>query len=258
MNHFSSDEAARRYALGRPDFHSNSIAHIRAVLQLEKKLSRALDVACGTGLSTKALLEIAEEVHGTDISAAMLEQAPLKDRIHYSVSAAETLPFADGHFDLITVCSGVHWFHIDAFLKEAGRVLKNQGWLVLYENHFIAEMDGQPALGNWFRERYLRQYPSPPRNNEYPWQNDHLKPLGWELIKTEVFKNPVYFSKAELIRYFSTQSNIIAATEAGHTSYPEVEAWLNEELSPFFLNNEQKQLIHYGNWIKYLRKVEIG
>lgn len=59
MNYFNSKTAAERYTKGRPHFHSNTIMHIKDFLHLDKKLNNALDVACGTGLSTKALLEIA-------------------------------------------------------------------------------------------------------------------------------------------------------------------------------------------------------
>jgi predicted TPR repeat methyltransferase len=68
MNYFNAKTAAERYSKGRPDFHSNTIKHIKDYLHLDKKLNNALDIACGTGLSTKALLEIATNVYGTDTS----------------------------------------------------------------------------------------------------------------------------------------------------------------------------------------------
>src|SRR3954470_2404473 len=124
MNYFNPKTAAERYSKGRPDFHSNTIKHIKDYLHLNKKLNKALDVACGTGLSTKALLEIATNVYGTDTSQEMLNLALLPNTIHYSKAAAEQQPFADNTFDLITVSSGVHWFNIDQFLAEANRILK--------------------------------------------------------------------------------------------------------------------------------------
>jgi ubiquinone/menaquinone biosynthesis C-methylase UbiE len=142
MNYFHPKAAAERYLKGRPDFHSNTIKHIKDYLRLDKKLNNALDVACGTGLSTKALLKIATNVFGTDISQEMLKLALQPDKINYAVAPAEQQPFADNTFDLITVSSGVHWFDIDKFLIEANRLLKSKSWLVLYENHFISEMVG--------------------------------------------------------------------------------------------------------------------
>jgi ubiquinone/menaquinone biosynthesis C-methylase UbiE len=135
-NHFTTLSAAVRYAIGRPYFHENTIERIQAFLKLDTKLNVALDVACGTGLSTKALLKIADHVYGTDSSQEMLHLAALSDKIHYTLATAENQPFNNATFDLITVSSGVHWFSIDAFLTEANRLLKPAGWLVLYENLF--------------------------------------------------------------------------------------------------------------------------
>src|SRR5450432_2676543 len=115
MNYFNPKTAAERYSKGRPDFHSNTIKHIKNFLYLDNKADKALDIACGTGLSTKALLEIATDVYGTDASQQMLNFAPLTSKINYSVASAEQQPFADNYFDLITVSSGVHWFDIDKF-----------------------------------------------------------------------------------------------------------------------------------------------
>ena len=108
MNYFNQKTAADRYSKGRPDFHNNTIKHIKDYLHLGKKLNNALDIACGTGLSSKALFEIAINVYGTDTSQEMLNFASQPDKIHYSVASAEQQPFADNSFDLITVSSGVH------------------------------------------------------------------------------------------------------------------------------------------------------
>lgn len=72
MNYFDPISAATRYSKGRPDFHSNTIGRIQEYLFPGQSVGKALDIACGTGLSTKALLDVADEVYGTDISTAML------------------------------------------------------------------------------------------------------------------------------------------------------------------------------------------
>ncbi len=256
MNYFTPKTAAARYLKGRPDFHGNTIKHIKAFLQLDKKLENALDIACGTGLSAKALLEIATNVYGTDTSQEMLNHAAQPDKIRYALAPAEQQPFADHTFDLITVCSGVHWFEIDKFLSEASRLLKKKGWLVLYENHFIAELSGHENFTSWFRNVYLNKFPSPPRNNAYAWTNENLNPKNFNFIKEEIFKNPVSFNKKQLALYFTTQSNIIAAVEKNETTYEKVENWLARELASFFRDDETAQTIHYGNWVKYLQRAD--
>ncbi len=254
MNYFNPKTAAERYSKGRPDFHSNTIKYIKDYLQLDKKLNDALDIACGTGLSTKALLEVATNVYGTDNSQEMLNLAPLSGQIQYSVASAEQQPFEDSSFDLITVSSGVHWFDIDKFLIEANRLLRNRSWLVLYENYFISEMVGNDNFTNWFPDVYLEKYPSPPRNNTYLWTNEILAPKNFNLITEKKFKNAIAFNKKQLALYFTTQSNIIAAVENGVTTYEEAENWLHRELASFFEDDDTTQTINYGNWIKFIQR----
>jgi ubiquinone/menaquinone biosynthesis C-methylase UbiE len=255
VNYFNPKSAAERYAKGRPDFHANTIQHVKAFLKLTHKLDNALDVACGTGLSTKALLEVAGNIYGTDISTEMLSHSLERDSIQYSLAPAEQQPFGDNIFDLITVSSGVHWFDIDAFLIEANRILKSKAWLVLYENYFLSEMDHHPAFKRWFPEVYLSKYPSPPRNNAYDWTSQNLNKKNFNLVNEEAFENAVTFNKKQLSLYFTTQSNIIHAVEKGETTYAEVENWLSNELAEFFESNDATRTIQYGNWIKFIQRV---
>lgn len=254
MNYFSARTAAERYSNGRPDFHSEAIRKIKNRLGLRRKFDRALDIACGTGLSTKALLEIATEVYGTDASQEMVNLAACKERIKYAVAPAEDQPFSDSSFDLITVCSGVHWFEIDKFLSEANRLLKSKAWLVLYENYFTAEMAGKNNLRHWFSDVYLRKYPSPPRDNVYSWTNENLNRWNFMIVKEESFKNAVVLNKKQLTLYFTTQSNVISAAEKGETTYEQVESWLDKELGLFYDEDDSARTIYYGNWIKYIQR----
>ncbi len=182
----------------------------------------------------------------------MLKQAPENRRIVYKIALAESQPFPDHEFDIITVGSGVHWFDIDKFLTEAKRLLKNKGWLILYENHFLSEMEGVKEFSDWFPRVYLKEFPSPPRNNNYYWTNENLAARNFTLINEETFKNSVELSKAELILYFTTQSNITAKVENSLSTYRDIENWLDKELTPFFTFKKRKLI--YGNWIKYIEK----
>ena len=254
MNHFNAKTMAERYLKGRPDFHPNTIQHLKDFLQPDKKLDKVLDIACGTGLSTQALLAIATDVYGTDLSQEMLNLALQKDKINYLLAPAEQQPFEDNIFNLITVSSGVHWFDIDTFLAEANRLLKSRCWLVLYENHFIAEMAGNDNFTNWFTDVYLKKFPSPPRNNAYNWTSENLITKNFSFVKEERFKNSISFNKQQLVLYFTTQSNIIAAVERNEITYEQVENWLDLELAPYYDMEESTRTINYGNWIKYIQR----
>jgi ubiquinone/menaquinone biosynthesis C-methylase UbiE len=256
MNYFNPTTAAERYSNGRPDFHGHSIQVIKEYLHLDSKLERALDIACGTGLSTRALLAIATNVYGTDTSKAMLDLALKKDEITYSMALAELQPFDDNYFDLITVCSGVHWFDIDKFLAEANRLLKSESYLVLYDNFFIAEMIDHDNFSSWYENVYLKEFPAPPRNNTYTWTSENLAPKNFKLVNERKFKNTITFNKSQLILYFTTQSNVIAAVEKNLTTYEHAENWLDQELTPFFDNELSTQNINYGNWIKFIQRID--
>src|SRR5690349_9146362 len=110
MNYFAYPTAAERYAKGRPFFHSVAMEKIRTVCCEAAHISRALDVGCGTGQSTTALLELTHTIIGLDSSAEMLAQAIRHAQVHYIQARAEHLPFADGTFGLLTVGLAFHWF----------------------------------------------------------------------------------------------------------------------------------------------------
>ena len=256
MNYFASKTAAEKYVAGRPDFHANSINHIKDFLKIEDKLGNALDIACGTGFSTKALLRIANYVYGTDLSEEMLSAALEKDKIQYSIAIAEKQPFENEEFDLITVSSGVHWFNIDAFLMEANRLLKNKGWLVIYENFFSGDMEGRDDFKKWLNEVYYKQmFPSPPRNKNYDWSMENLQTKNFTIQTPENFKNQVRFTRVQLRNYFISQSNVIAAVERGKSTFTDAEQWLDDKLSAFFEDENTYRIVYFSNWVKYLQKV---
>lgn len=76
-NAFAHVTAAERYAHSRPYYHPVVVDQIRQTLRLHAPVHRALDVGCGTGQSTLALLELAQEVVGVDPSPAMPGPNPL-------------------------------------------------------------------------------------------------------------------------------------------------------------------------------------
>jgi demethylmenaquinone methyltransferase / 2-methoxy-6-polyprenyl-1,4-benzoquinol methylase len=154
---------------------------------------RVLDVACGTGLVSKALVERwGCRVVGLDQSAAMLGRARekvaastrLAGRIELIEGEAESLPFADAEFDHLTFTYLLRYIDDPAAtLRELARVVKPGGriaslefclprgiWLPLWR---LYTRVGLPALGRidsrgWFEagrflgpsiEGFYRSYP---------------------------------------------------------------------------------------------------
>ncbi len=152
--------------------------------------ARVLDICCGTGDMTAALLARrpahAEPLIGLDFSAAMLGRAREKyaaSSIRWIEGDAMHLPFADASLDLITAAFGFrNLSNYDAGLREIARVLRpggtvgilecNQpsGWNGLLYNlyfHRILPAVGGLLSGDRAAYRYLpasvARFPRPPQ-----------------------------------------------------------------------------------------------
>jgi demethylmenaquinone methyltransferase / 2-methoxy-6-polyprenyl-1,4-benzoquinol methylase len=101
-----------------------------------------LDIATGTGdLAIMMAEDHATKIIGLDISAGMLDvgkekiaQKKLSDKIEMVLGDSENMPYADNHFDSITVAFGIRNFeNLEKGLTEILRVLKPQGTFVILE-----------------------------------------------------------------------------------------------------------------------------
>ncbi len=203
MNYFSPRTAAERYAKGRPYHHDLIVERIRDTIERGGHIPLALDVACGTGMSCTALKAIAERVIGLDAASEMLALAPKDERIVYLEGAAESLPVRDGGCDFMTVSSAFHWFDRSRFFPEAKRVLRPNGWLILYNNVFPGIMRDVPDFTPWLRHYYAKQYPSPPRNWK-PLEEDEAGEHGFIFVGTDRFENEVDMLHEQLVDYMLT------------------------------------------------------
>jgi SAM-dependent methyltransferase len=247
MSYFSYQSVAKRYAEARPYFHPLVIDRIAKIWPGRVPFARALDVGCGTGMSCEALLIIASKVVGTDISAEMLAQARQHPDIRYLQAPAEKLPLEGQSFDLITASMAFHWFDRAAFLKEAKRLLKPDGKVVIYGHGFSGEMHKTPAFKEWHDHVYLKRYPAPPRT---PFDQPLPEGCGFSEIKTERFRQLLRLSPHEITAYLLTQTNVIAKVEMGEETLEDVDWWIYESVQPYF--EEQDAKFQFNAHIRYL------
>ena len=235
MNFFNPKTVAERYAKGRPYFHRLIIQRAKDFLSIDSPLPLALDLGCGTGLSAVALKEIAENVIGTDVSREMIALAPKDKNIAYFVSNAENLPLNENEFNLITISQAIHWLNRKKFFSEARRVLKEKGWIIIYDNYFSGRMPENPQFHTLYKKSFLEKYPIPPRNWA-AFTGEETEKEGFVLLKHEQIENKIRFSHEELTNFLLTLTNVIAAVEGGREEITDVKLWLAENLKPFFKN----------------------
>lgn len=103
--------------------------------------ARVLNVATGTGFVARQLSARAGargKVIGVDADPGLVDQARLGAqsagltlRTDWRVATADHLPFGENEFDVVTCASAFHRLPATEFLREARRVLKPEGRLVI-------------------------------------------------------------------------------------------------------------------------------
>jgi ubiquinone/menaquinone biosynthesis C-methylase UbiE len=228
-NPFAAADVGAIYDHGRPFHHPRTLAHIRTLVG-DAPLHSALDVACGTGMSTIALAEYAPRVVGLDISPEMMRAARQAAGVSYLFANAERTPFPATAFDAVTCSSGVHWFDQDRFFGELHRILRPAGWVALYDHYFI-RMRATPGFKDWIAALFER-FPLPPRGKQVGDPRAET-PAGFELIANEQWDDDIPMTLDQMVDYQLTVSHCVAAVERG-TPRAEVRQWLHDSLAPLF------------------------
>jgi ubiquinone/menaquinone biosynthesis C-methylase UbiE len=125
------------YARCRPSYPPEIIDILRHECGLTAD-SVIADIASGTGIFTRLLLENGNRVCGVEPNQAMREAGELylaSYRNFTSVcGAAEHTTLPDTSADLVTAAQAAHWFDREKALEEFRRILKPDGYLVLIWN----------------------------------------------------------------------------------------------------------------------------
>jgi ubiquinone/menaquinone biosynthesis C-methylase UbiE len=101
--------------------------------------AKVLDVGCGNGTLLYELCCKAKiQAYGIDVSPNMIKECQKRYKdLTFKVSSGEVLDFDDNSFDVLTICCVLHHLHnADNFVKQAKRVLKQDGFLVIGEPWF--------------------------------------------------------------------------------------------------------------------------
>ena len=159
-----------------------------------------LELASGTGLIAKHIVNAAAHIEATDASPEMIAEAKRNNRsakLHFSVQDMFRLPYADKSFDAVIVSNALHIVpQPEKALQEIKRVLKDDGVLIAptfthAENSFTGKVKaffmklaGFPLHSRWTSEEYLR----------------FLRQNGWAVRKSAVLKASFPLTYAECVK----------------------------------------------------------
>ena len=159
-----------------------------------------LELATGTGLIAKHIVNVAAHIEATDASAEMIAEAKRDNRsakLHFSVQDMFRLPYAEESFDVVIVSNALHIVpQPEKALQEIKRVLKDDGVLIAPTfthagnsfsgkvKAFFMKLAGFPLHSRWTSEEYLR----------------FLQQNGWTVRKSTVLKASFPLTYAECVK----------------------------------------------------------
>ena len=159
-----------------------------------------LELATGTGLIAKNIVNAAAHIEATDASPEMIIEAKRDNqsaKLHFSVQDMFHLPYADKSFDVAIVSNALHIVpQPEKALVEIRRVLKDDGVLIAptfthAENSFsgkvrafFMKLAGFPLYSRWTSEEYLAFL----RQNGWTVQKSTVLRASFPLAYTECVK----------------------------------------------------------------------
>ena len=162
-----------------------------------------LELATGTGLIAKSIVNAAAHIEATDASVGMIAEAKRDNqsaKLHFSVQDMFRLPYADKSFDVVIVSNALHIVpQPEKALAEIHRVLKDDGVLIAptfthAENSifgmiraFFMRLAGFPLHSRWTSEEYLSFL----RQNGWTVQKSVVLKASFPLTYTECVKSEV-------------------------------------------------------------------
>jgi len=168
--------------------------------QVKDRRARILDVGCGTGANLVRLSDFGD-AEGVDISPDALTFCHERGLDNVKLGPAETLPYDDHQFDLVTAFDVVE--HLDddiAGLREMRRVLRPGGRVLLFVPTFMFLWGVQDEVSNHRRRYRLEELRQAVTN------------AGFEVERT-TYANITFFLPVLLVRKFMRLTGIRTETE---------------------------------------------
>jgi len=150
-------DRVENYVRFRPGYPPEVLELLRSECGLRPSHVLA-DIASGTGLFTRLLLENGNSVFAVEPNSEMREMGERElasyERLVSVAGTAENTTLASASMDFVTAAQAAHWFDLRRTRAEFVRILKPQGWCVLIWNE--RRTDSTPFLREY--EQLLLTY----------------------------------------------------------------------------------------------------
>jgi len=133
-------DRVENYVRYRPGYPPEVIRELKSECGLTSS-HVAADIASGTGIWTRLLLENGNPVFAVEPNAEMREAGErllaVFPKFNSVVGTAEATTLGDQSVDFVTAAQAAHWFDRGRARREFVRILKPGGWLVLLWNERV-------------------------------------------------------------------------------------------------------------------------
>jgi len=224
------------YARYRPTYPKELYEYI---LSFVKEKKTAWDCATGNGQAAVILADHFKKVIATDISAAQIDKAIKKENIEYIVCPAESTPFEENTFDLVTVAQAYHWLKWDRFRKEVIRVCKPGAVIAvwMYYNNTTGDKKVDDAIHHFY-ENVTKKYWDYER--KYVEEKYFAVEFDYEPLPAKDFETTLEWKREDMLGYISSWSAIQKFIKTnGYSPVPILE----EEIKKLWREDEVKKVI---------------
>jgi SAM-dependent methyltransferase len=210
------------YIRYRPGYPSQVLETLRAECGLTSA-SVVADIACGTGIFTKMLLENGNAVFGVEPNREMREAAERLlagyPRFTSIAGTAESSNLPNHGVDFATAAQAAHWFDLNKARKEFMRILKPGGWAVLLWNE--RSTDTTPFLRAY--EELVLAY-----GTDYEQvRHEHTTDKIGDFFLSSPFQSREFDMRQEF-NYADLEGRLLSSSYAPMQGHPKYEPMLQE------------------------------
>ncbi|MEV4475920.1 class I SAM-dependent methyltransferase [Nonomuraea sp. NPDC049504] len=231
---YDNERLAAGYAFDRPPVHRRILESAR----LESPVGRALDIGCGAGVSTAALVPWARQVVGVEPVPAMLaHRRAVAPSARFVVGTAEALPFGAASFGLVTAAGSLNYTDLPPALAEVARVLTSDGVFLLYDFAKGRHSPTTDALAAWFAV-FEQRFPGSSGWRPLTVAELPLAGTGLRLLDCADVEVPVPMTFDGYLRYVLGEVGVANAIARGDDSAERAREWCRRTLAEVFSSGD--------------------